>query len=390
MSSGNPFEGFGFLGDLARMLQQQGPVSWSAAAQIAVSIATEGQSEPNVDPQLRMELEELGRVAELQVEGAIGLSPAVTGRAVRILPVNRSQWVQRSLDAYRPVLEDLAASLAPPPDETEDQAAADPEAWLGQLMSAMGPMMLGLTTGSMIGHLARRSFGQYDLPVPRPPDDELVIVPANIESFVEEWSLPADGVRLWVCIHEMASHCVLNVRHVRERLQSLLKAYAGGFDQTGAGLEHRLEDLDPTSLDSAEDLQRFLSDPEVLLGAIESPAQRELRPSIDALVAAVVGVVDHVVDDVGGRLISSCGMVTEAVRRRRVTEDSATRFVERLLGLELSQATYDRGLAFADGVVERAGPEGLERLWKAERNLPTPAEVDAPGLWLARIELPED
>ena len=41
-------------------------------------------------------------------------------------------------------------------------------------------------------------------------------------------------------------------------------------------------------------------------------------------------------------------------------------------------------------MVERAGPEGLERLWKSERNLPTPAEVDAPGLWLARIELPED
>jgi len=29
-------------------------------------------------------------------------------------------------------------------------------------------------------------------------------------------------------------------------------------------------------------------------------------------------------------------------------------------------------------------------LWEAERMLPTPAELDAPGLWLARIELPEE
>ena len=42
------------------------------------------------------------------------------------------------------------------------------------------------------------------------------------------------------------------------------------------------------------------------------------------------------------------------------------------------------------GVVERAGDEALGRLWASPRELPTAAEVDAPGLWLARIELPEE
>jgi uncharacterized protein (DUF2342 family) len=80
-------------------------------------------------------------------------------------------------------------------------------------------------------------------------------------------------------------------------------------------------------------------------------------------------------------------MVTEAMRRRRVTADPSDRFVERLLGLELTQAQYDRGSAFVAGIVERAGRDALDRLWAAERELPTPAEVDAPGLWLARIDL---
>jgi uncharacterized protein (DUF2342 family) len=40
------------------------------------------------------------------------------------------------------------------------------------------------------------------------------------------------------------------------------------------------------------------------------------------------------------------------------------------------------------GVVQRAGEESLTRLWEPVRNLPTPAEVDAPGLWLERIDLP--
>ncbi len=77
------------------------------------------------------------------------------------------------------------------------------------------------------------------------------------------------------------------------------------------------------------------------------------------------------------------------MRRRRVTADPSDRFVERLLGLELSQTQYERGSAFIEGIVERAGREAIDRLWLSERELPTPAEVDAPGLWLARIDLPD-
>ena len=38
-------------------------------------------------------------------------------------------------------------------------------------------------------------------------------------------------------------------------------------------------------------------------------------------------------------------------------------------------------------MVERAGFESLERLWESADTLPTPAEIEAPGLWLARIDL---
>ena len=40
------------------------------------------------------------------------------------------------------------------------------------------------------------------------------------------------------------------------------------------------------------------------------------------------------------------------------------------------------------GRLERAGDDGLNRLWRSAAELPTPAEIDAPGLWLARIDLP--
>ena len=64
--------------------------------------------------------------------------------------------------------------------------------------------------------------------------------------------------------------------------------------------------------------------------------------------------------------------------------------MERLLGIDINESTIDRGDAFIDGIIERSGDAGLERLWADELDLPTAAEVDAPGLWLARIGLDPD
>jgi uncharacterized protein (DUF2342 family) len=122
----------------------------------------------------------------------------------------------------------------------------------------------------------------------------------------------------------------------------------------------------------------------VLLGAIQSPAQRQLLPRLDALVAVIIGFVDHTVDTAGRGLLATASRIAEAARRRRVEADESDIFVERLLGLTLTQAAVERGQTFIAGVVERGGD--LSRLWTSARALPTPAEVDAPGLWLARIE----
>ncbi|MFP5257076.1 MAG: zinc-dependent metalloprotease [Acidimicrobiia bacterium] len=389
---GNPFEGMPFLGDLAKMLGRQGGVAWDGARQLAISVATEGASEPNVDPVERMALEQLARVADLHVGDVTGLTTSLSGRPVQGVPVNRTRWVMDSLDAYRPLMERLAGALGPTEAEAEADDLADPMAgMLSGMLQALQPMMLAMTAGSMVGHLARRSLGQYDLPIPRPPagphpDDLLLVVP-NLDEFAAGWSLQREDLWLWVCVHEIAHHAVFAVPHVRARMDGLLTRHVSSFRNDPAALEDRLGELDLSDPSALADLQHALGSPEVVLGAITSPEQQALRPELDALVAVVVGVVDHVLDVVGARLIGSYGMLTEALRRRRVEATEADRFVERLFGLELVQATYDRGSAFVDGVLERAGEDGLRRLWASPEHLPTPSEVDAPGLWLARIDL---
>lgn len=395
-SGDDPFQGIPFLGEFAKMLQGQGAVHWDAARQFALMVATEGVSPPNIDPSVRFQWADLARIAELHVQTATGLDTSVDGRAAEVVPVTEAVWAQRSLDAYRPLFEGLAGSLGKPADaraatDADDLPAEvdDMPAMFGSLLGLLSPVMLGMAAGSMVGHLARRAFGQYDLPIPRPRSHELMVVSSTVDRFGEDWSLPRDDLRLWVSLQELTTHAVLSVPHVRAELERLLAEYVAGFEPNPRALEDALGSVDPSQMGDQAALQQAMGDPAVLLGAIESSAQRALLPRLDALVAAVIGYVDHAVDEMGRGLVGSSDMIAEAVRRRRVEADASDAYVERLLGLTLGRAQVERGHAFVAGVVERAGREGLARLWQSADVLPTPAEVDAPGLWLARIDLPE-
>jgi putative hydrolase len=386
----DPFRGVPIFGDLARLFSQQGNIGWDAAKQLALSVATDGGQEPNVDPLERIQFEGLARVAELQISAATGLPVSRGGLGITIVPVTRGQWAMSTLDVWRPLFEALAGSLQAGDAADPGPEPGDPMGFLAPLMKMVGPMMLGMTAGSMVGHLARRCFGQYDLPIPRGASDELMVLPGNLDAFGEEWSLPPDDLRLWICLQEVAVHSVLLVPHVRTRLDDYLLRYVSSFEPDPGALEEHLGALDLSDPSATSNFELTFSDPQLLLGAMQSPTQRELLPVFETLIATIVGYVDHVMDTVGGRMLSDYSMLAEALRRRRVEADTSDRFVERLFGLELTQSTYDRGTAFVHGVVERAGEEGLSRLWESERMLPTPNELQAPGLWLARIELPED
>ncbi|MFN8018162.1 MAG: zinc-dependent metalloprotease [Acidimicrobiales bacterium] len=167
----------------------------------------------------------------------------------------------------------------------------------------------------------------------------------------------------------------------RRAAHGLRRGVRVGFGRAGSKLGEL--ELDPSSTDPMARFQEVMGDPDVILGAVRSPAQQDLLPRLDALVSVLSGYVDHVMDQIGHGLVGSYAQITEALRRRRVEASAEDRFVERLLDLELTQAHFERGSAFVRGVVERAGEDGLARLWSSAEVLPTPNEVDAPGLWLA-------
>ena len=380
----NPFSGMPFFGDLAKAMASQGPLQWDVARQVALMTATHGtNTEANVEPASRISVERLAPIAEMHVRESTGID---LGSANSVQVVNRSMWTHLALEAYKPMFHNLAASLSSAPatvDESDDPMAN----MFASLNKMIAPAMMGMSVGTMVGQLSLRAFGQYDLPVPRDTSGGVLIVAPNIEAFASDWSISTDDMRMWVLIQEFTSHSILTRDPVRHTLTEMLGRYISGFRPNPDALMDRLSNVELGTDDPMKAMQKFLTDPSILLGAVRSSAQEQLAPELDVIVAAVIGYVDHHVDQVAEKLLGTDSRIAEAVRRRRVEASPQDTFVEQLLGLKLSIAQVQRGTEFVQGVVERAGATALTQLFARPGNLPTPNELVAPGLWLARLDV---
>jgi putative hydrolase len=405
----NPFQSL--LGDLMHMLGSNGPDLWEMTRAFALNVATGGTPETNVEPLQRIQVEQLSRVAELNVIEATGMPVTPDGRRLTCVPVGRGDWTVRALESWRPVLQAMAAPAQAPDPPTEDAHATgssdldprDPDptggmaAMLGQMASTIGPMFSGLQVGSVVGHLSQRTLGQYPLALPWSPSDELLLVTSNIVEFASDWSLPEEETLLWVSARELASNSVLTRPAIRARFEELLLALAGSQAAAQQDLAGRLRGLGggeeiEAGLGSGmdiESLQGMLGDPEALLGDLLTPETRYTSDQLTSLAVVVDAYADHIATLVGTKLVGAHTQLAEAWYRRRTERGKGEEAAGALFGLDLDQSAVDRGRAFVAGVIERAGQDGLARLWEPVRNLPTPAEVDAPGLWLERIDLPQ-
>ncbi len=67
-----------------------------------------------------------------------------------------------------------------------------------------------------------------------------------------------------------------------------------------------------------------------------------------------------------------------ALQKRRRDRSGLLKLLERLIGMDLKLRQYEQGKAFCDGVVARAGIEGLNRVWISPESMPTVTELERP------------
>jgi putative hydrolase len=392
------------LAQLMRMLQSPGPVNWEIAAQLAGYVALEGEDhEAPIPSTAAAELHELARAAESHVVAETGLDAAF---GLEVRAIGRREWADLHLEALKPVLEALAVTMRRTLDAgaaDDDPDAARPPAFghpsgggpfpfgagadpFGGMLTMLAPLLLGVQSGSMVGYLAQHALGRYDLPLPTSDAPSLAFVVPNLDAFQEAWSLDRRDLRFYVALHEVIHAAVRAVPWARARLVRLATEYVSAYEVDPSAFEAQFGAIDPSDPAS---LAGVAEHPEALLGAMQSDRQREILARVQSTTMVIEGYGDVVLERIGGRLLPDFGRIHEAMQRHHVDQGEAGRFVEGLLGLRLEREHYERGQAFCRGVIERAGTEGLNRLWTDERMLPTSNELDAPGLWLARIDLPD-
>ena len=401
-----PFGGFD-ISQMLRFLQSDGPVHWEVARQVARWVALEGHTEPPVAAEDRARMGEVASAAEQRVLAETG-EPS-PGRPVVLL--GRAEWADQALETLRPVLEKLAVSLQgelPEPGEEGDmpnpfaglfgmgpggpgsggEGGAGGQGPMGNplagMFGALGPLLLGVQCGFVVGQLAQSLLSEHDLllPIADPPRPALVV--PNLDAFHESWSIPADDLCFYLAIGEAVRSRIVSRPWIRERLVRLATDYVSSFKIDPSALEAQLGSIDISDPSSFENP---MLDPDALLGAMQSPEQLAVLEHFQLTTAVLESYADSVAERIGEPMIKTLPTIREAMRRHRVERSEADRFIQRLLGLDPSRRLHDQAAAFCRGVAERAGADALDRLLESESMLPTPNELEAPGLWLARIEL---
>jgi coenzyme F420 biosynthesis associated uncharacterized protein len=344
-------------------------VDWSLARQVAR--LTAGSEEP-VD----LGLDLVAVCADLQVPVAeyTQLLPATPVPPPEL--VSRAGWAELNLEALRPLLDPVAERL--------DGRLARTGPLAGLLKTGAGAA-LGAESGLVVGYMARRVLGQYELSLlggDAPP--RLVLVTANLDRAAQQLDVERASFLTWVCAHELTHVFQFQgVPWLRDHLGGLLRRYLATVDVQvdGAG---------KGGLPSLPNPAKLVDDFRAggLAALIQTREQQDLMHEIQAAMAVIEGHAEHVMDVLGAQLLPQHAELRAAMDRRRTSRSAPERLIEQLLGFDLKLRQYELGKRFCDGVTQEGGIEALNRVWSAPDALPTLAELDRPTHWLTRTAPP--
>ena len=363
------------------MASSSGPINWELARQVGVATALEEGPDPEPTDEDRRMLDEAVRVAELQVAGFTGLE--LPSDIVHVQAVRRAEWVGASATSLRSLLEPAAQRMGEALETAMREQMPDDVGPMAGMFAQLGPLLQGTQVGQVLGFLATRVLGQYDVAVPgQAGAGALLFLISNIARFEHDWSLDPTEFRTSVAIHEVTHRLEFARPWTSMHFVSLVDDFLSTLTVDVGAIQERLSSLDPTD---SEAVERALGGEggDALFGAVLDDEQRLKLGRIQAFMAAAEGFADHVTHALGARLLATHAMIEEAMLRRREDETTDPVF-ERLLGIDMKREQYVAGRRFCDLVVDLTDEATLARMWGSAEALPSLPEIEEPRLWLAR------
>ena len=353
------------LDELMKLLNQPGRINWALASQLADHLS--GPAAP-IDPWLADEYMELARFAQMHVPQATGI-PSDTSTGVVL--VDRRGWAERNLRSFSYLVEPLAAKLY----------SASGTGPLDSILKPLGPALLGMQIGALVGTMSEQVLGLFDTGIPTGGAAGIVVALPNVEAFSAEHGLDSQQVRLWSAMHEVVHHGLVGRSWVRPHLVRQSKNVVEAAELDTESMGHWYEDLsDPAKLE--EKLAQGGGFP----GPLRGPLQDETLEPIRTVIATLEGYGSYLVDRAASALLPDLPSIRTSMSARHAGR-SAHSALGGLFGVESVAGAGGPVADFCAEVRDRWGDGAVHRIWERPENLPGPHELrDATG-WAARVIL---
>jgi coenzyme F420 biosynthesis associated uncharacterized protein len=340
-------------------------VDWQSAAGVARLAAGTG---PQVHRSEQARMNEDFRVAVAEAESLIsqftGLS--IAGPPTRPWVMSRPQWIERSLRGFETALEPLARRFM---ERNRDGRAA-----------GIRRKVLAGQAGALLGYVARRVLGQYDLFLPPDDRDLLYFVGPNVLAVERKFGFPPEDFRLWLSLHEVTHRVQFaGVPWLRDHVMGLVDSYLESVELD----PRRLVEIVRRAVEEARRGVRWQGMGIVFLLMTEE--QRETFRKMQAVMSLLEGHGNYVMHSLARGRIDGAEHMRRALDRRR---GGANRVFQRAIGLEAKVAQYGLGERFVSQVVDRAGSGGFAKVWEQPAHLPSLDEVYRPDRWVERVAAP--
>ena len=285
--------------------------------------------------------------------------------------LDRPQWVHANVASMRRLLQPLTARVG-------ERMARSPIAPIGRRVA-------GTEMGMLLGFMAQRVLGQYDLLVPEDPtapdaSDAVYYVGPNILSLEKRYAFRPRDFRLWIAIHEVTHRAQFTaVPWMKRYFLSLIDEALAIVDPDPGRLVQAM-------IRAADELRKGHNplDDGGLVALLASPEQRGVLARVQALMSLLEGHGNSVMNELGRLHVAGQERMARVLQARRRNR-GVTGILYKLLGFESKLRQYEVGEAFVAAVEREGGPRAIDAAWRSPESLPTLDELARPEEWLRRV-----
>ncbi|MGI8913821.1 MAG: zinc-dependent metalloprotease [Chloroflexota bacterium] len=356
-------------------------IDWDRVRTVAVAVATRGRRHATVAAEVRR-VEFQDYIARTEPLIAAYLHTTLSQPLQTIYVFDRAEWLDANIRNFRELFEPLERVYGTLLRRVATQS-------LAPLAGMVNGVAVSAQMGVLLGSLARRVLGQYDVALlGREPllSGKLYFVEENIAATERLLGIPSEQFRLWIGLHE-ATHAYEFEAHpwLAEYLNGRIAEHMQALTEEVGQLR---VSLDPESAQQmVKRVASRLGDRGHWLELFMSDQQKDLFRQLQALMCLLEGYSNHVMDHIGATLMPDYALIKERFEARRSKQTRLDKIWNKITGLEMKLEQYVLGETFVNAVVAERDVEFMNRAFVSPWTLPDMTEIREPGRWIRRMDL---